>query len=634
MKTRFVLLTTALTLIFNSFVSANSIYIDQSHETIVFSAQQLKSYLSKMTSQEYTLTNELSEADIIIGIDGTLPEEAFRIKSTKSVLEIRGGSPRGCMYGVYGLLDQLGCRWPLPGEEYAVVPEIKDPNFNSIDLYTSPKSKGRGIFYIPMNYEGNDLVELVDFMAKTGYNFLAMHAGPMPDHAIETLAKELSLRDMNFEWGGHFLPNCLPRDLFEKHPEYFRMEDGKRTPTYNFCPSSSAALDIIAENATKELLRYKKIPNFDMVHIWGDDIVEHGWCSCPKCKDYSASDQLLLAMNGLAERMPLGETKLAYLVYHATIFPPEKVKPRPEIRLLYAPRERCFKHEFKGCKSNQWYLDKLKGQMSVFGDSAEVFEYYHDNVMFRCMPYPMPQTIGENVETYLEFGMRRIGSAYFQVFGNWAYGMNSYVLAKSLWRGKGSSEDVEEYCTALYGPYGKEMQDYFGRINELVSTTMQTCGYSPFIDLRVAPHNDIDYAKEHASQLAPLVSEYKLDQIQESLQSLIEKAHQPYKKRIEDQVALFKVARLQSTAVYKSLLIAINIEKALDENASKTEKAYVAALIEQVLDLNDRTAEILTNAPKNLSGPHINRTSGVVGGEMIGQLYQESLKYWLDQLKS
>ncbi len=603
--------------------------VEKDGKALNFSAKELSYYLGKITGRQVSLSNNKRDSDIVLRVNSSLDCESYKVFDSWGKLYIEGGSERGCLYGVYELLKELGCRWPLPGDQYEIVPAVKNVKLSRIKLSGMPAMNGRGIFYIPYNYQGNDLVELIDFMAKNGFNFLAMHAGPLPDKAIDLLAEEIGKRNMNFEWGGHFLPKCLPRELFDKHPEYFRMEDGKRTKIYNFCPSSEKALDIIAQNATKEFKRYTKIPNLDMIHIWGDDIVEHGWCSCPKCKDYSASDQLLMTMNGMAKRMDLGDTKLAYLVYHATIYPPEKIKPRPEIRLLYAPRERCFKHRFTGCKSNRWYLDKLKGQLEVFGDDAEVFEYYHDNVMFRCMPYPMHTTIGNDIETYYNCGMKRLGSAYFQIFGNWAYGMNSYLLGKALWRGKGASEDMLEYCNAVYGPFGEDMLKYFGMINQLVGTAMQTCGYEPFIDLRVPPQQE--YTSRHIYELSPLVTEYNLDEIDAFISGLIEKADEPYKNRISEQKILFDVARLQTRNVYRGLLIGEGINAVLQEDACDADKLYMKALLKKSIAANIETSEILLSAPENVRGPHINEKGGVVAGEMLG-LYQGPLKHWLEEI--
>jgi hypothetical protein len=66
------------------------------------------------------------------------------------------------------------------------------------------------------------------------------------------------------------MKELLPRSLFEKNPELFRMNDkGERSPDSNCCVHSERALEIIAENAVtiaKDLQ-----PTTGRYFYWGDD---------------------------------------------------------------------------------------------------------------------------------------------------------------------------------------------------------------------------------------------------------------------------------------------------------------------------------------------------------------------------
>ncbi len=44
----------------------------------------------------------------------SLPPEGFRIVTAGHCVFILGGTPRGALYGVYELLESLGCRWYSP----------------------------------------------------------------------------------------------------------------------------------------------------------------------------------------------------------------------------------------------------------------------------------------------------------------------------------------------------------------------------------------------------------------------------------------------------------------------------------------------------------------------------------------
>jgi hypothetical protein len=72
-------------------------------------------------------------------------------------------------------------------------------------------------------------------------------------------------------------------------------------------------------------------------------------------------------------------------------------------------------------------------------------------------------------------------------YSNWAYGPNSYVFGKALWRGHADPKDIDEYCADVYGPAAGTMRAYFDMLFELTATAMETCGYSIPTDLRFAP---------------------------------------------------------------------------------------------------------------------------------------------------
>ncbi|MBE7558308.1 hypothetical protein HS125_04940 [bacterium] len=71
----------------------------------------------------------------------------------------------------------------------------------------------------------------------------------------------------------HAMYDLLPRSLFEKNPEMFRMnEKGERTKDYNLCVHSKQAIAVVCENAVKygEILR----PTTGRYFYWVDDAME------------------------------------------------------------------------------------------------------------------------------------------------------------------------------------------------------------------------------------------------------------------------------------------------------------------------------------------------------------------------
>jgi hypothetical protein len=131
-----------------------------------------------------------------------------------------------------------------------------------------------------------------------------------------------------------------PQNLFEAHPDYYwEDENGQRSTTHNFCPSTAPMLELVVQNAAalaKQL--YRSSHNY----YFGLDDTKRGNCHCAKCRGLSPSDQQLLVMNhilaGLRQYDP--DAKIAYLAYFHCIQPPQAIKPATGIFLEYAPFEK------------------------------------------------------------------------------------------------------------------------------------------------------------------------------------------------------------------------------------------------------------------------------------------------------
>ncbi|UCD27547.1 MAG: DUF4838 domain-containing protein [Planctomycetota bacterium] len=305
-------------------------------------------------------------------------------------------------------------------------------------------------------------------------------------------------------------------------------------------------------------------------------------------------------INEVARRLPLGDTTIAHVSYHATIHPPKNINPDDNVRLVYAPRERCYKHTLDECQVNRKYLDYLKGQIQLFPNGPEIFEYYNDMILFRALPMPLHPIIGKDTKVYREAGAKRILALSFVQFSKWAYGPNFYVLGKCLWRGEGDPQDIVEYCDAVYGPHAKVMKKYFDLLFEFCATVMQVCGYEMGTEMRQPPDNQ-PYAKTHVASLAPLVREEHLDSIEGLLKDAIACAQEPYRTRIENQLLIWNFARIEVPTIYRTLLAGY-LKSDLGQDATDGDRQYVIALIKKVLEDMDKASEIILSAPEELRG--------------------------------
>ena len=280
-------------------------------------------------------------------------------------------------------------------------------------------------------------------MAENGVEVLALHpAGGKNAHEslksmLETIktpayqnllafAESLGLK---IEYEFHAGSYLLPRELYDEHPEYFRMdENGNRVREIDFCVSNQQALDIVATravNLAKELNQ-----KGDDYYFWLDDAKNAG-CQCEKCKNLSPSDKNLIVMNAIVKELRKFKpnARVAYLAYQQTMPLPTAVKPEEGIFLEYAPISRKLDVPLSG-HAGEW-ISGVKDLLGFFGkENSKVLEYWFDNSLFSGWKKPPvkftpnAEVIKADLEYYSDLGFENIssfacylGEDYEQLFG-------------------------------------------------------------------------------------------------------------------------------------------------------------------------------------------------------------------------
>jgi hypothetical protein len=207
-------------------------------------------------------------------------------------------------------------------------------------------------------------------------------------------AKNIGL-DVEYEF--HAIGYLLPRALFDKHPEYFRVnKDGVRTSDNNLCVSNPEAMRLVAKNASELASSlYKSSHNF---YFWLDD----GWdlkCHCPLCKHLSASDQQIIVINNMLREIKktIPDARMAYLAYMDTVVPPTDTDIEDGVFLEYAP---FAKYTVE--KDKAMLIEKEKEMMiplmRVFDrHPRKVLEYWYDNSLFSKWKKPPKKFVLDEV---------------------------------------------------------------------------------------------------------------------------------------------------------------------------------------------------------------------------------------------
>ena len=232
---------------------------------------------------------------------------------------------------------------------------------------------------------------------------------------VKSLFDLATAEGLSVEYELHAASYLLPRELFESHPEYFRMEkNGERTINSNFCVSNKEALDLVSKRAAE--LADTLYASSDKFYFWLDDGKDLH-CHCDKCRELSPSDQQLIALNSMLEAIKekRPDAKLAYLAYCTTTDAPKKIKPHKDIFLEYAPFERDRKLPARVMSEAE--RENLAKLFEVFDKrDSKILEYWYDNSMFSGWKKPPKAMIvdGEmlvdDVSFYRELGFENISS--------------------------------------------------------------------------------------------------------------------------------------------------------------------------------------------------------------------------------
>ena len=176
-----------------------------------------------------------------------LGDDGFRLRATDGGLEIRGSRVRGCLYGVYELLERFGgCRWYA--SDFEVVPKLDRLAVpENLNITERPTFAMRQAWWYDV--KTNPL-----FAAKLRLNGF---------NATDTSVPEKIGGD-TFRFGAglensHTLFKLMPyQRYFKEHPEYFALVGGKRlgsSERHQLCLTNPDVLRIVTEEVLAAIRR-------------------------------------------------------------------------------------------------------------------------------------------------------------------------------------------------------------------------------------------------------------------------------------------------------------------------------------------------------------------------------------------
>lgn len=273
--------------------------------------------------------------------------------------------------------------------------------------------------------------EWIDRMADAGLNALGLHpvGGIHADQSLQraidlhalpesrALRAAAALRGISVEYEAHAMAWLLPRHLFDRHPDWFRMDEkGERTADFNLCASNPDALDYVSQRTA--LLASLLETGSPKYYFWADDVSGYA-CHCPACRALTASDQQMRLVNAMLRglRMYDKAAKLCYLAYVDALEAPKKVAPLDGVFLEYAPIRRNHHRPLNDpdCAENRREAQPLRDLIAFFGaKDARVLDYWMDNSLFsgwKKPPKPFAldeETMRRDLDFYASLGFESV----------------------------------------------------------------------------------------------------------------------------------------------------------------------------------------------------------------------------------
>jgi len=463
-----------------------------------YAAEVLQLYIERMSGAQLPIIaddKKIKGNKIIISVrKGTAKFDGFRLKSTKDKIIIESSIPRGCVYGAYALLEELGCRFYGPEPLGVVIPKKKNLSISAgLNILKEPSFENR----LP-SFGGPKLNACWSF-SFTRY---------VKDQKEQELIKKIGLK--TWQWG-HIWPQLIDYQYFADGRPPVKMdysnkenwfpadEKGVRRscPSWNrparhsLCFSNTEAFNWFVENAVNWV--FTNCPDADYISTWSADGADLPLCQCEKCKErkWSPTDWYIHIHNEIWRLLKVRGFKgsFGWIAYHGTEEPPEQVKilgKGKEMDFLYAPRPRGASMHgpiTNNHSVNTAYRENIQRWLKYLSDfrgTRTVFEYYFDLVLLGHLPagrtflIPKPEDMREEMQFYLAKGFDGFYNCDPPSGAFFPDPLCKFIYRKLLWN---VDLDIEEIKRDFY-------QNYYGPAAKIVRAVREEAERLVFEDIK------------------------------------------------------------------------------------------------------------------------------------------------------
>ena len=386
------------------------------------------------------------------------PDE-FIVQATDDALYLLGGDQRGTRYAVFDFLEQLGCRWYMPGEIGEVIPRLKTIEVKPMRRVEKPGFEFRQIWY----------------------------AWGSSRPAGERLGQWLLRNKVGFIpiQHGHNLVNTVPPERhFKEHPEYYALVSGERKTT-QLCTSNPDVVRLAIERVNRF---FDDSPQTLAYSLCPDDNTD--FCECANCRALDAggtdpythkplvTDRYVRFLNqvarGIQHQHP-GKMVSTYAYVNYSI-PPRREPIDPHVAVVFTTSVFCAAHGIgdAGCESRQKMKTLLKAWVTK---GSRVYVYEYDPIPGNAeLPCPLFGARAREMKVYGEMGVRGFS---FESHKSWATMTPNYWFnARLMWNSNQSMNALlDDFCTNFFAESAAPMRRYYKALEAAFSKYPERVGW-------------------------------------------------------------------------------------------------------------------------------------------------------------
>jgi hypothetical protein len=448
-------------------------------------ATEINYHLKKMSGAELEVVSNAAPADIkgpaiVLGDlavklgaepqKTSLSKEGFRIRVKDSQVLIGGESDMGALFGVYELLNRLGCEWVMPGEIGEIIPVSRTVVVPAQDDSQTPDFAMRRLWYRGYRTKEHpikpgEFERFVQWLRRQkcgNFSHFAFNAG---GHVWDAFIKRhkadfdkdptmLALRkdrDGQLKRMGPQLESTHPR-VIELFAEDIKAAYAKNIEAGTWTKDTPAGFGI----GPADGLGYSMSP---------ESLAAGSGKIDPMVGELDRTDEMILMANRILENVhrDYPNAYVGFYSYSTHSGYPTRYTPDPKIVQIFAPIN--FSRFHGVCDTNSPTQQYYRGVVERWGALARkqgnplVYRGYSWNLADNMLPYTKVRIWGEELPFYKQqnmLGLNVEGTKMWSVLAP-----SDYVFMKLAWNTQQDWKKLlRQFCEKAYGGGADAMEAY------------------------------------------------------------------------------------------------------------------------------------------------------------------------------